>query len=157
MPLKVITLYAPFISLAQWYLKCLISCIPWWTGTACIKAPLKNWYHFSLIKIFYVPHITILPIIVSIYFPIIYSSTLLEYNLFHIVLEVAAGDHSCDLDKLIHAANKKYYEDADFNRVKRFINQIRGEYTLLVYFFHLHWVKSFLSFISFLSWKARIR
>uniref|UniRef100_A0A1A9WZY2 ABC transporter domain-containing protein n=1 Tax=Glossina brevipalpis TaxID=37001 RepID=A0A1A9WZY2_9MUSC len=43
------------------------------------------------------------------------------------LLEVAVGDHNCDLDKLINAANKKYHEDVDFNRVKNFAKQIHIE------------------------------
>ncbi|XP_073827154.1 ATP-binding cassette sub-family G member 4 [Musca autumnalis] len=46
------------------------------------------------------------------------------------LLEVAVGDYERDLEKLINAANKKFYEDSDLNqlnRVTRLISQIQVE------------------------------
>ncbi|XP_013103681.1 ATP-binding cassette sub-family G member 1 [Stomoxys calcitrans] len=46
------------------------------------------------------------------------------------LLEVAVGEHERDLDKLINAANKKYYEDSDLNqlnRVTRLITKMQVE------------------------------
>ncbi|XP_075153703.1 ATP-binding cassette sub-family G member 1-like [Haematobia irritans] len=46
------------------------------------------------------------------------------------LLEVAVGEHERDLEKLINAANKKYYEDSDLNqlnRVTRLITKMQVE------------------------------
>ncbi|XP_061402409.1 ATP-binding cassette sub-family G member 1-like, partial [Musca vetustissima] len=46
------------------------------------------------------------------------------------LLEVAVGDYERDLEKLINAANKKYFEDSDLNqlnRVTRLISQMQVE------------------------------
>ncbi|TMW40559.1 hypothetical protein DOY81_014361, partial [Sarcophaga bullata] len=42
------------------------------------------------------------------------------------LLEVAVGDYERDLEKLIHAANKKYFEDSDsqLNHVTRLLSKI---------------------------------
>lgn len=57
----------------------------------------------------------------------------------HQVLEVAVGDYERDLEKLINAANKKYFEDSDsqLNHVTRFLSKIQGNYICMYIVFNI--------------------
>lgn len=61
----------------------------------------------------------------------------LYYIYFQIVLEVAVGEHQCDLNDLIEAANKKYYVDANQEKYTKnenspqIVTAMKGMYTVI--------------------------